>query len=62
MARTRKEYIRALVDSVNKTISEEPENIEATQMNGEPAITGKWMDIALLCHVVEQDLLKGEEL
>lgn len=57
MARTRKEYAQLLVDSVEKTIREAPENIKASEAFGEPCIGQKWGDIALLCEVVKQDII-----
>ena len=57
MARTRKEYAQLLVDSVEKTIRESPENIEASEAFGEPCLSQKWGDIALLCEVVRQDII-----
>lgn len=57
MDKKRQQYIKRLIKSVRKTISEAPENIEAEKVAGEPALDGKWVDTELLCYVVEQELI-----
>ena len=58
----RKDYIRRLIAGVRWAIEKAPENIEAGKIAGKGAITGNWLDAALLCDVVEKEIVKNKSV
>lgn len=58
----RKDYLRRLVSGVRKAIREAPENIAASKIYGKGALTGQWLDAALLCDVVEKEIVKNKSV
>ena len=52
----RKDYIKRLIAGARKVVRAAPENVEARKY-GRGAINIRWLDIVLLCDVVEADLL-----
>ena len=58
----RKDYLRRLVAGVRKAIREAPDNIEASKTCGKGALTGRWIDAALLCDVVEKEIVKNKSV
>jgi hypothetical protein len=55
------DYLKRLIASARKTIASDPETIKAKEELGEGVTIGRWLDIALLCDVVEQDVLSKTE-
>ena len=55
----RKDYIRRLIAGLRSQIAKDPATIEAIKAAREGAIPWKWVDAAILCDVVEKDILKN---
>lgn len=55
MDESRKNYIRRLVSEIREQIAEDPRTIEAKESFGEEIIVGYWLNIALLCDVIEEE-------
>ena len=54
----RKDYLRRLIASVRRMVREAPENVEARK-HGKGAINIRWLDVVLLCDVVEKEVIKN---
>jgi hypothetical protein len=52
------DYLKRLIASARKSISTDPSTIKAVEEFGEGVTIAKWVDIALLCDVIESDVLQ----
>ena len=57
----RKDYLRRLIAGVRKIVKAAPENIEARK-HGRGAINIRWLDVVLLCDVVEKEIVKNKSV
>ena len=52
----RSDYLRRLIASVRETVETDPKTIEGKKLFGKDMTSGYWLDIVLLCNVVESIL------
>ena len=50
----RNDYLRRLIASVRKTVKTDPRTIEGEKLFGRDTTLGYWLDVVLLCNVVER--------
>ena len=57
----RVDYLKRLIAGVREGIKNAPENIEACEITGEEgSLSSPWINVALLCDVVEKEILQSE--
>lgn len=57
----RKDYLRRLIAGVRKIVKTAPENVEARK-HSRGAINIRWLDVVLLCDVVEKEIVKNKDV
>ena len=61
MVTVRKDYIRRLIAGVRRIVKNAPENKKAERyLKG--SVSLKWIDIILLCDVIEEDVLRNRKI
>ena len=58
----RKDYLRRLIAGVRSEMNKAPENVTAVTVAGKGAISARWLDVALLCDVVEAEVIKNKNV
>lgn len=57
----KRDYMRRLIKEIRKQIAADPETIEAKKEFGDEVTIGKWLNVTLLCSVVEKAALPRPE-
>jgi len=58
----RKDFLLRLTKSLRKQIEEMPEVVEARERHGEEVMPGKWVDVSMLCDLVESEVVLNENV
>lgn len=66
MKEVRKDYMKKLINGIRKQIENDPDTIEANERYKieyeEGVIIPRWIDVTLLCDVIEKDILENDEI
>jgi len=58
----RKDYMRRLIAEIREDMADDPDIKKYREQFGEDVVTGKWVNISLLCDVVENEVLVEETM